>query len=130
MADNLSIRMSVDFESVGAVNTKHQNLIKQLQEKNQLTISTNIDTSKIQAIEKELDKLKSKLAINNQTKINVDTSELTGGGKTFLFTLTDTFGNKATLEINRVKAAPLSLWISITGLLALSSIIYIRKRKV
>ncbi len=60
--------------------------------------------------------------------INVDTSEMSGGGKTFLFTITDTFGNTATLEINRVKAAPLSLWISITGLLVLSSIVYIRKR--
>lgn len=60
--------------------------------------------------------------------INVDTSELSGGGKTFLFTITDTFGNTATLEFNRVKAAPLSMWISIVGLLVLSSIIYIRKR--
>ena len=60
--------------------------------------------------------------------INVDTSEMSGGGKTFLFSLTDTFGNTATLEIKRVKAAPLSMWISISGLLALSSIIYIRKR--
>ncbi len=60
--------------------------------------------------------------------INIDTSEMSGGGKTFLFTLTDTFGNTATLEIESVKAAPLSMWISISSLLAISSIIYIRKR--
>ncbi|MBY9001832.1 MAG: alkaline phosphatase family protein [Candidatus Heimdallarchaeota archaeon] len=59
---------------------------------------------------------------------NVDTSSLSGGSKTLLFTLTDAFGNTATLEVNNVKTAPISMWISITGLLVLGSIIYIRKR--
>jgi hypothetical protein len=65
----------------------------------------------------------------NAKWLNIDASSFSGGSKILLFTLTDTFGNTVTLEINNVKTAPLSMWISITGLLVLSSIIYIRKRK-
>ncbi|MHA1447571.1 MAG: sulfatase-like hydrolase/transferase [Candidatus Heimdallarchaeaceae archaeon] len=60
---------------------------------------------------------------------NVDTSSLSGGSKTLLFTLTDTFGNTATLEINNIKTVSNSMWISISGFLVLGSIIYLRKRK-
>ena len=60
---------------------------------------------------------------------NIDTTDFSGGSKTLLFTLTDTFGNTATLEINNVKTVPFSMWISISGLLVLGSIIYLIKRK-
>ncbi len=59
---------------------------------------------------------------------DIDTSSVSGDSKTLLFTLTDPFGNTATLEIENVEIAPLSMWISISGLFVLSSIIYIRKR--
>ncbi|MHA1200927.1 MAG: alkaline phosphatase family protein [Candidatus Heimdallarchaeaceae archaeon] len=59
---------------------------------------------------------------------NVDTSSLSGGSKTLLFTLTDTFGNTATIEISDISTAPISIWFSITGLLVVGSIIYIKRR--
>ncbi|MHA2255921.1 MAG: hypothetical protein ACXAAM_07610, partial [Candidatus Heimdallarchaeaceae archaeon] len=59
---------------------------------------------------------------------NIDTSSIKGDSKNLLFTLTDPFGNTATLEITDVNIAPISLWISISGFLVISSIIYIRKR--
>ncbi|MBY9000763.1 MAG: hypothetical protein KGD64_07620 [Candidatus Heimdallarchaeota archaeon] len=66
---------------------------------------------------------------SNAKWYDIDTSSLSGGSKTLLFTLTDKFGNTVTLEVNNVKTAPLPMWFSISGLLMLSSIIYIRKRK-
>ncbi|MHA1591568.1 MAG: alkaline phosphatase family protein [Candidatus Heimdallarchaeaceae archaeon] len=65
----------------------------------------------------------------NAKWLNIDASSFSGGSKVLLFTLTDTFGNTVTLEINNVKTAPLSMWITISGFLVLGSIIYIRKRK-
>lgn len=59
---------------------------------------------------------------------NVDTSSLSGGSKTLLFTLTDTFGNTATIEVSDISTAPISIWFSITGLLVVGSVIYIRRR--
>ncbi|MCK5409168.1 MAG: hypothetical protein KAJ30_02800, partial [Candidatus Heimdallarchaeota archaeon] len=59
---------------------------------------------------------------------NIDTSSLSGGSKTLLFTLTDTFGNTATIEISDISTAPISIWFSITGLLVVGSIIYIKRR--
>ncbi|MCE7747445.1 MAG: hypothetical protein GPJ51_03545 [Candidatus Heimdallarchaeota archaeon] len=61
---------------------------------------------------------------------NIDLSELKNGEKTFLFTVTDQFGNIGTYEITaNLKQASTSMWLSITGFLVIGSYLVLKRRK-
>ena len=61
---------------------------------------------------------------------NIDLSELKNGEKTFLFTVTDQFGNIGTYEIvANLKQASLSMWLSISGFLVIGSYLVLKRRK-
>lgn len=59
MADNTSIKISLEFDSVSIAQSKLDSLIKRLQENTKLNIDINEGTFK--TLERQLDGLKSKI---------------------------------------------------------------------
>ncbi|OLS32761.1 MAG: hypothetical protein HeimAB125_05650 [Candidatus Heimdallarchaeota archaeon AB_125] len=61
---------------------------------------------------------------------NIDLTDLKNGKTTFNFTVTDSFGNVGIYEITaRLKLASISIWLSITGFLAIGTYIVVKRRK-
>lgn len=72
MADNLGIRIEIDFEQFGVVNNKLKDLLKRLQESNKLDIS--FDKNSFKSIDAQIDNFKQK--INNISTGNINTGNM------------------------------------------------------